>query len=100
MGELGKGLEEQLASGGKGLRPALCLWLAELLGCPLGDAMPFAVAVEMLHNAFLIHDDIEDGDEFRRDCPALWARFGIPIALNVADLLHAVSKQRGAQHGN
>ncbi len=46
--------------GGKALRPSLCLATCETFGGPLDDALPSAVAIELLHNAFLIHDDIED----------------------------------------
>lgn len=85
------GVEYQLASGGKRLRPALVLWLAEALGAaPVRDgALPFALAVELLHNVFLIQDDIQDGDEYRRGQPALWRHMGVDVAINVADYLLA-----------
>jgi geranylgeranyl pyrophosphate synthase len=53
------------------------------------QALPFALATELLHNFFLIHDDIEDGDTMRRDQKTLWAELGIPNALNVSDYLIA-----------
>lgn len=87
------GLEYQLKSGGKRIRPALAQWFAAELSRPDDDAegrtLPFALAVELLHNVFLIHDDIEDGDTFRRGQPTLWSAFGVATALNVADYMLA-----------
>lgn len=82
------GLRHQL-TGGKSLRPALALWWGERLGVAASAAAEWGIAVELLHNAFLIRDDIEDGDRFRRDRPTLWVAAGIPAALNVADHLLA-----------
>ncbi|MBN1443125.1 MAG: polyprenyl synthetase family protein [Planctomycetes bacterium] len=86
---LSGGVWYQFESGGKKLRPALCLMTCELLGGDPEAALPFALATEILHNFLLIHDDIEDGDTMRRDQPTLWARDGVPNALNVADFLIA-----------
>lgn len=74
-------------SGGKRVRPALCLITCSALGGDPKGAIPFAVAVEILHNMFLIHDDIEDGDTMRRDRPTVWCKYGMPNALNVGDYL-------------
>ena len=54
---------------GKGLRPALCIATARALGGRAEDALPAAAGIEMLHNAFLVHDDIEDGSDSRRGVP-------------------------------
>lgn len=78
---------------GKSLRPALCLAACEAFGGSQGDAMASAVGVELLHAAFLIHDDIEDGSERRRGRPALHVELGTAIALNTGDAL-AVLAQR------
>ncbi|MCZ6795744.1 MAG: polyprenyl synthetase family protein [Planctomycetota bacterium] len=83
------GVWYQFDSGGKRLRPALCLMTCEALKGDVRAALPFALATEILHNFLLIHDDIEDGDTMRRDQQTLWARFGVPNALNVADYLIA-----------
>lgn len=77
----------QFSSGGKRLRPALCLLTCEQLGGDPEQAYPFALASEMLHNLLLIHDDIEDGDEQRRDRPTLWVKEGQANAINVGDYL-------------
>ena len=85
---LAPGLAHQL-EGGKGLRPALSIWWGERLEVPSEAAEAWGLAVELLHNAFLIHDDIEDGDRWRRGRQTLWVEAGVPVALNVADHLLA-----------
>ena len=70
---------------GKALRPSLCLATCEAFGGPLADALPSALAIELLHNAFLVHDDIEDASLMRRGEPTLHRRYGTPLALNVGD---------------
>lgn len=82
-----EGVWYQFASGGKRLRPALCLLTCEHLGGDPNRAMPFALAAEILHNVFLIHDDIEDGDTMRRDQPTLWVHLDLPNAINIGDYL-------------
>ena len=66
--------------GGKGLRPGLLLATCLAHGGTLHDALDVAVAVEMLHNAFLIHDDLQDGSERRRGRPTLHAVHGLPLS--------------------
>jgi geranylgeranyl diphosphate synthase type II len=72
---------------GKSLRPALCLAAAGAFGGHESDAMPAAVAIELLHNAFLVHDDIVDGSLRRRGRPTLSAEYGMALALNAGDAL-------------
>ena len=72
---------------GKMLRPSLCLANARIFGATIAQAFPTAVAIELLHNALLIHDDIEDGSQSRRGKPTLHELHGIPLALNAGDLL-------------
>jgi geranylgeranyl diphosphate synthase type II len=81
---------------GKALRPSLCLATCEAFGGTLDDALPSAMAVELLHNAFLVHDDIEDESVLRRGEPTLHLRYGMALALNAGDALalHAVSALR------
>ena len=61
---------------GKGLRPALCIATARALGGRDEQAFPVAAGLEMLHNAFLVHDDIEDGSDSRRARPRCTPRRG------------------------
>lgn len=84
---LSEGVWYQFSSGGKRLRPALCLLTCEHLGGDPDRAMPFALAAEILHNVFLIHDDIEDGDTMRRDQPTLWVHLDLANAINIGDYL-------------
>ena len=77
--------------GGKMMRPSMCIAAARLFGAPLENAMHTAVAIEMLHNALLIHDDIEDGSEKRRGRPTLHLLHGVPLALNAGDTLTLMS---------
>lgn len=78
---------EHLETGGKRLRARLALASCEALGGYAEDAVHWAAAVELLHNASLVHDDIQDGDATRRGKPALWARYGAAQAINTGDLL-------------
>lgn len=84
-----EGLLYQFSTGGKRLRPALCLLSCQIHGGNPSMALPFAMATELLHNYLLIHDDIEDGDLIRRDMKTLWAEIGLPNALNVSDFMIA-----------
>jgi geranylgeranyl diphosphate synthase, type II len=77
--------------GGKMMRPSICIAAARLFGAPLEDAMRTAVAIELIHNALLIHDDIEDGSEQRRGRPTLHRLHGVPLALNAGDTLTLMS---------
>ena len=56
-----------------------------------GQTLPSAAALELLHNALLVHDDIEDQSEYRRDKPTLHRQFGVPLAVNAGDALNAMS---------
>ncbi len=49
--------------------------------------MPFAASCEILHNWLLVHDDIEDGDEVRRDQPSVWVKYGIEHGINIGDYM-------------
>jgi geranylgeranyl diphosphate synthase type II len=76
---------------GKGLRPALCMATCEAFGGRRRDALYSAVAIELFHNAFLVHDDIEDGSLLRRGQPTLHARYGVPLALNAGDAMNVLT---------
>ena len=81
----------QLSHVGKGLRPALCIASCRAFGGSIEQALPSAVTIELLHNAFLVHDDIEDGSLYRRNRATLYIEQGIPIAVNVGDAMNAIS---------
>ena len=67
---------EGLPNLGKCLRPSLCLLTCEALGGDIEQVLPVAVAIELIHNFSLIHDDIEDGDELRHHRPTVWSVYG------------------------
>jgi geranylgeranyl diphosphate synthase type II len=75
----------------KGLRPGLCIATCGAFGGLTERAVRSAVAIELYHNAFLVHDDVEDGSEFRRGQPTLPAVHGVPIAVNVGDAMNALA---------
>lgn len=83
---------------GKAIRPALCLAANEAFGGVDADVLPVAVAIELLHNAFLVHDDIADGSEQRRGRPTLPAEFGAALALNAGDALAVLANQVLRRH--
>ncbi|MFQ5909862.1 MAG: polyprenyl synthetase family protein [Thermoplasmata archaeon] len=74
---------------GKRIRPVLALLACESLGGTVEQAMPFAVATELLHNFLLTHDDIQDGDEMRHDRATVWKKYGFGHGINVGDYLFA-----------
>lgn len=86
LDRLGTLLWEHVSSGGKRLRARLALAATEALGGSRTDAVPWAAACELLHNATLVHDDLQDRDEVRRGKEALWVRYGEPQAINAGDL--------------
>src|SRR5882724_9678782 len=73
--------------GGRMLRPSLCIATACAFGAEPDDAVRSAVALELLHNAFLVHDDVEDESDERRGRPTLHALHGVSVAVNVGDAL-------------
>ena len=78
---------------GKALRPALCLSAGRAFGADPNDLLGIAVAIELMHNAFLVHDDVADGSEMRRGRPTLATTYGIAAALNAGDGLAIVASQ-------
>ncbi|MHA3023481.1 polyprenyl synthetase family protein [Mycobacterium sp. BMJ-28] len=79
--------------GGKALRPALSIAICLGLGGQLDAVLPTAATLELYHNAFLIHDDIEDESWWRRGKPTLHIDHGIPIAVNVGDAMLSLTLQ-------
>jgi geranylgeranyl diphosphate synthase, type II len=79
------------ARAGKGFRASLCLASCRAFGGTSDMAREAAVALELLHSAFLIHDDIEDDSHVRRGQPALHRSHGVALALNAGDGLCALA---------
>ncbi|BAZ50614.1 polyprenyl synthetase family protein [Nostoc sp. NIES-4103] len=76
---------------GKMLRPTMCISVARSVGGMGHDALISATALELYHNAFLIHDDIQDGSEARRGKETLHQLIGIPRAINVGDATNVLA---------
>jgi geranylgeranyl diphosphate synthase, type I len=89
------------ANAGKRLRPALTLLVSEAV---CGEITPLArnaaVAVELVHNFSLVHDDIQDRSELRRHRQTVWSRWGMPQAINVGDALFALALLSVVQDGS
>ncbi|MEZ4468364.1 MAG: polyprenyl synthetase family protein [bacterium] len=75
----------------KGLRPALCLQVCRALGGREDMVRRTAAVLELYHNAFLLHDDVEDGSLLRRGEPALHREHGVPTAINTGDAMLALA---------
>lgn len=86
-------VRHHLAGGGKHVRAGLVLLAAAAVGGSDDGAMPGAVAVELVHNYSLLHDDIVDGDRERRHRPAVWAHYGEGVAIVAGDALAALAMQ-------
>src|SRR5246127_5228901 len=77
---------------GKALRPALALLSARAAGVAPERGVSAAVAVELVHNFSLLHDDIMDGDTERRHRPTAWTVFGVGAAILAGDAMLALAQ--------
>lgn len=91
LGALEESIRYSLESGGKRIRPVLCLAVAEAAGGSVDDALPAAAAIELVHTFSLIHDDLPalDDDVERRGRESTWVAFGQGVALLAGDALLA-----------
>ncbi|KAG0537068.1 hypothetical protein BDA96_03G116000 [Sorghum bicolor] len=96
---LRESMRYSVLAGGKRLRPALAIAACELVGGPAAAAVPVACAVEMMHTASLIHDDMPcmDDDPLRRGRPSNHVAFGEPTALLSGDALLALAFEHVAR---
>src|SRR6476646_11122392 len=80
-----------LEMGGKRIRPVISLAVGEALDAPPEQVMPAALAIELVHNFSLVHDDLPslDDDEERRGKPSVWAAYGEGTAILAGDALLA-----------
>ncbi len=86
---LGDAMRHAVTGGGKRIRPFLVVETAGVLGCNVEDAMPAALALELIHCYSLVHDDLPvmDNDELRRGKPTVWKAFDDWTALLAGDAL-------------
>ena len=87
--DLRAALEHLLAAGGKRVRPTLSLLVGNMLGAPLEKLINLGAAVDLLHTATLVHDDLIDGSLLRRGTPTLNARWSPPATVLTGDFLFA-----------
>jgi geranylgeranyl diphosphate synthase, type II len=89
LGTLQQPMRYALAGGGKRLRPVLCLATAEALGADAEQALPAALAIELVHTFSMVHDDLPalDDDGERRGRPTVHVEFGEASAVLVGDAL-------------
>jgi geranylgeranyl diphosphate synthase type II len=91
LGRLEEALRYSLDSGGKRIRPVLCLAVAEAAGGSVDEALPASAAIELVHTFSLVHDDLPamDDDDERRGRPSAHVAFGDGVALLAGDALLA-----------
>jgi geranylgeranyl diphosphate synthase, type I len=76
---------------GKRLRPLILFLSMEACGGSWKAGLPAACAIEFLHNYSLIHDDIEDQDEYRHGRKTVWQKYGLAEAINAGDALYGLA---------
>jgi geranylgeranyl diphosphate synthase type II len=76
-----------LAMGGKRLRPVMVLLVCDLFGKPVEEAFPAALAIEIFHNFTLLHDDIMDRAEIRRNAPSVYKKYSENSAILSGDAM-------------
>ena len=74
-------------AGGKRLRPCIAMISCEAVAGDIIEVVPLAIALELIHNFTLVHDDIMDKSKIRRNLPAVHVKFGEATAINAGDLL-------------
>lgn len=95
--DLRAALEHLMKAGGKRIRPTLGLLVGNMLGAPLEKLVTLGAAVELLHTATLVHDDLIDGSLLRRGMPTLNARWSPPATVLTGDFLFARAAKLAAQ---
>ena len=98
--QLGLAIDHLLASGGKRLRPTLTLLTARMLGTDEDKAIGLAAAIEMLHTATLVHDDLIDGSLMRRGLPTLNANLTPGVTVLTGDYIFARAAHLAASIGS
>lgn len=92
-------IEYALLSEGKRLRPMLTILSAETVGGNRNKVIPLALAFELMHTATLIHDDVIDQDETRRNRPALYKKWSVNDAILTGDALVALAVELASKYG-
>tara|TARA_E500000178_G_scaffold79072_1_gene77316 strand:+ start:750 stop:1763 length:1014 start_codon:yes stop_codon:yes gene_type:complete len=94
---LGQAAQHHFHDSGKMLRAKLAMSAHQHISCHADAALYWAAAIEVMHNASLVHDDISDGDQMRRNRPSVWFKFGRDVALALGDWLIGLSFELAAK---
>jgi geranylgeranyl diphosphate synthase type I len=89
-----------LKTGGKRLRPLLCILSAELVGGERQRAVKPFLALELIHNGTLVHDDIIDEDEYRRGRPSVHIAYGVKRGILAGDILLSLGLRYASETGD
>ncbi|HSM24354.1 MAG TPA: polyprenyl synthetase family protein [Anaerolineaceae bacterium] len=92
--------DSKQTSQGKRIRPIILMLSTLVCGGEWRKALPAAVAIELIHNFSLIHDDIEDHSEMRRGQKTLWKVFGVAQAINTGDAMFSLAQLNILKVGN
>ncbi|GAB4543538.1 MAG: polyprenyl synthetase family protein [Anaerolineales bacterium] len=95
--DLRAALDHLMSAGGKRVRPTLSLLVGNMLGAPLEKTITLGAAVELLHTATLVHDDLIDGALLRRGMATLNARWSPPATVLTGDFLFARAAKLAAE---
>lgn len=95
--DLRAALDHIMAAGGKRVRPTLSLLVGNMLGAPVEKTITLGAAVELLHTATLVHDDLIDGALLRRGMATLNARWSPPATVLTGDFLFARAAKLAAE---
>ena len=98
--DLRAALEHLLSSGGKRVRPTVVLLVGNMLGSPEEKSVTVGAAIELLHTATLVHDDLIDGSLLRRGMPTLNARWSPAATVLTGDFLFARAAKLAAEADN
>jgi geranylgeranyl pyrophosphate synthase len=95
--DLKTALDHLLNSGGKRIRPTISLLVGEMIDADLDKVITLAAAVELLHTATLVHDDVIDGALLRRGTPTLNARWSPGATILTGDFIFARAAKLAAE---
>jgi geranylgeranyl pyrophosphate synthase len=95
--DLAKALELLLSSGGKRIRPNLTLLIGHMFNAPKSNLITLAAAIELLHTATLVHDDLIDGSILRRGMPTLNAHWSPAATILTGDFLFSCAARLAAE---
>jgi geranylgeranyl pyrophosphate synthase len=95
--DIGAALELLLSAGGKRLRPTITLLVGQMLNAPIDRLITLASAIELLHTATLVHDDLIDGSLLRRGMPTLNSQWSPGATVLTGDFLFSCAAKLAAE---